>query len=327
MMQSRGNMLEFKKFMAIWFSVAVIVSLLVAGGVNLLSRNRPEEEGNVETGENHFSVRWMGYAPPYNSSYPDYYVCVNNLKDTTLKMNIALQIKNQELSSYWFRIEEYEVPPAGWTIPTTTVGLIAVDQTWTGTCSANRTKPTSITAGVLTESINLAVRAYYDDTYTSLYSQDNFTTTFHFIDRTAGVWTELYYDNFDDGTTQGWWRARIDTHIPYGSCSVSPSYYRSYPYSLTMTSSGGTGYAKSFDVPITYQEAYLIFSVRNYWTLGGDARIFFNGIEYFRNDVMPSDFIWYQFSLPLPTDATTAVEIHQMRQGYCYLDDVYVIAK
>jgi hypothetical protein len=70
--------------------------------------------------------------------------------------------------------------------------------------------------------------------------------------------------------------------------------------------------------------------VRNFWSaagLSGDARIFLNGTEYFRNDVKPSNHLWYQFSIPLPTNRTSTVEIYEMRYDYCYLDDVYVIAK
>ncbi len=318
--------------MFVW-TTSITLGVLLIAGFSLLYHHGLNEDKNVGMSENHFSVNWIGFDPPgaMSDQYPDYYVCVNNLRDTTLTMNIALQIINQELDPFYFRIAQNATPPADWTLPTTDLGLINVGQTWTGTYSLNRTKPASIAGGRLSESIDIAVKAYWDSGYTSLYSQDNFTATYHFLDRTDGVWTTLYNDNFDDNTLQGWWRVSITTHTPYGSADVSSLAYRSYPYSLALSAGGsGTGYAKTFTVPVEYEEAYIIFSVRNYWsamTNSKGPRIFFNGTEYFRYDVAPSDHLWYQFSVPLPTNEATTVEIFEMRYAFCYLDDVYVIAK
>ena len=325
------DMSGFKKFLFVWTTSIAVGLLLLVGGFSLLYHGDVNEDQNIVASQNHFSVHWLGFDPPeFSDQYPDYYVCVNNLKDTTLTMNIALKIINQEMTAFYFRIAQNATPPAGWTLPNKDLGSLAVGYTWTGTYSLNRTKPTSITAGRLTESVDIAIKAYYDSGYTNLYSQDNFTATYHLIDRTAGVWTTLYNNNFDDGTVQGWWRSEIGTHTQFGSVAASSAAYRSYPHSLGFpNSAGGTGYAKSFAVPVTYQEAYLIFSVRNYWSYysPGDARIFLNGTEYFRTDVGPSNYLWYQFSIPLPTNKTTTVELYQMYWANCYLDDVYVVAK
>jgi len=233
-------------------------------------------------------------------------------------MNIALQIKNQELSGYWFRIQAYEAPPAGWTLPVKDVGYIAPDGTWNGLYSPYRTKPTSIAAGRLTEMVNIAVKAYYDGTYTSFYSEANFTARFHFIDRTSSVWTRLYNNTFDDGTAQGW-----------GASGISGTYYRSYPYSLYLSTGGSeAAFSKSFEVETIYSEAYLIFSIRSSnWP--GSTRINLDGVTYFMPDVVPSANIWYQFTIPIPTapPVVTSVEIWAASYSQAYLDDAFVIAR
>lgn len=316
---------RFKSFIVVWL-------LLLAGGTLLVWNVATFfNSGRIgEVSEAHFSVRWMGFAPDYSNQYPDYYVCINNLKDNVLTLSIALQIKNQEANDFYFTVEKYAEAPAGWTLPTMYVGLIKKDETKNFAYAAYRTKPSSITAGRLTETIHLVVKAYFDATYQNLYSQDNFTVTFHFIDRTSSVWTVLYHGNFDDGTTQGW-----SSVGPSSSVSASKSYYRSYPYSLQLHSPAFTdyiGYVKSFGIPTTYQEAYLIFSIRSHrWPT--NMRVLYNGIVYFMPDVSPSTRTWYQITVPLPIGPPelTEVRIDAVYGGtsdsYAYLDDVYVIAK
>jgi len=278
-------MVGFKSFIVVWMLSIAFGAILISGIATDFWSNK-----STEVAQGHFSVRWMGFVPDYSDQYPDYYICINNLKDATLTMNIALQIKNQEDSGYYFTVEKYSELPAGWTVPTMYVGLINKDETKSFTYSAYRTKPASIPSGRLTESINLVVKAYYDASYTNLYSQDNFTATFHFIDRTSSVWTILYNDNFDDGTVQGWGYGGG----PGTSLGVSNDYYRSYSYSLRLIANGWdqAWYVKTFNVPTTYQEAYLIFSLRsNSW---GNMQIRLDGVTYFKPDVGPSANVWYQ---------------------------------
>jgi hypothetical protein len=321
-------MVGFRNFIAVWMLSIACGAILISGIATDFWSNK-----STELAQGHFSVRWMGFVPDYSSQYPDYYVCINNLKDATLIMNIALQIKNQEDSGYYFTVEKYGEPPAGWTVPTMYVGLINKDETKSFTYSAYRTKPASIPLGRLTESINLVVKAYYDASYTNLYDQDNFTATFHFIDRTSSVWTILYNDNFDDGTVQGW------GYVGPAGLGVSETYYRSYRYSLKLDGAGysyeESGYRKNFDVATGYQEAYLIFSLRSSWW--PDMRILLDGIVYFKPDVSPPGDVWLQFAIPLPVapPETTEVIIYASRgrsytwepESVAYLDDVFVIAK
>lgn len=315
----------FKKFIVVWLLLLVGGTLLVWNVATFLNSSRVSE-----VSEGHFSVRWMGFVPDYNSKYPDYYICVNNLKDNLLKMDIALQIKNQEDRDFYFTVEKYTEPPAGWTLPTMYVGLIRKDETKNFAYTAYRTKPASVPAGRLTETITIVVKAYYDASYTNLYSQDNFSVTFHFIDRTSSVWTILYNDNFDDGTTQGWGSVGSGSSV-----SVSSSYYRSYRYSLQLysTTTADCGYVKNFNIPTIYKEAYLIFSIRSHRWPATAMRILYDGVVYFMPDIDPSTRTWYQFTVPLPTEPpeVTKVEIYAIRgayaDSYAYLDDVYVIAK
>ena len=92
-------MSNFKKFLAVWLSIIVTGTLFTVGTLKILYVQPADNEQNstLDDGNDHFSVRWMGFFPTYNSAYPDYYICINDLLPATLTMNIALQIKNQEL--------------------------------------------------------------------------------------------------------------------------------------------------------------------------------------------------------------------------------------
>jgi len=308
--------------MAVWFSVIAVVSIFA---VVMAPRLENRDNG---TSTNHFSVRWMGFRPSYSDEYPDYYVCINDLKRDTLVMNIALQIKNQEDRGYYFIVDKYEGPPTGWSISPLKVGYIGVDETKNFVYAVSRSKPDSIADGKLTEHINLVVQAYSDLDYSNLYSQDNFTVTFHFIDLTSSTWSLLYYDSFDDGTTQGWSKAGNNAGL-----GVSDTYYRSFPYSLRLKgysywSSYEAAYVKSFDVGAA-KEAYLIFSIRSdNWPT--TPRILLNGVQCFSPDVQPSTDTWYRIVIPLPTGPTPITEVQiwsAYGNYYAYLDDVYVVAK
>jgi hypothetical protein len=317
-------MSDFKKFLAVWLSIIVAGTIFTVGTLKILYVQPAENQQNStpDDGNNHFSVRWMGFFPTYNSAYPDYYICVNDLLPSTLTMNIALQIKNQEASGFYFKIEKYVDPPAGWTVTPFTIGYIDVSQTLTITYVTSRPKPASpISGGRLSETIDLVVKAYYDSGYSNLYSQDNFPVNFHFIDRTAAGWTLLYNNNFDDGTVQGWG--------PSGYVTISTTYYRSYPYSLRLGGGTEVAFRKSFTVG-AFSEAYLVYALRFSAGVFGylTPRILFDGIEYFRPDVQPATNVWYQFTIPLPSGKTTDVQMYAAYSSYyAYLDDVYVIAK
>lgn len=295
----------------------------------------PSNSGGILSGDSksHFSVRWMGFSPSYSNKYPEYHICVNNLKSDILAISIALQIKNQEDSGYYFKIEKYVEAPAGWTIPSMTIGYIDRDETKAFTYSVSRIKPTAIPEGLITENISLVVKAYYDPSLTDLYSQDNFNVTFNFIDRLASVWTTIYHDNFDDGTTQGW-----SSIGHYPRITVSDTYYRSFKYSLRVNSrytnhGQEVGFSKTFTIGSGVQKAYLIYSIRS--DMWGSARIEFDGVTYFQPDMQPQDNVWYQFTIPLPVSEvpgmskTTTVGIWALladsENSFAYLDDVYVI--
>jgi hypothetical protein len=325
-------MSDFKKFLAVWLSVIVTGTIFTVGTVKILYVQPAENQQNSppDDGNNHFSVQWMGFFPTYNSAYPDYYICINDLLPSTLTMNIALQIKNQEASGFYFKIEKYVDPPTGWTVTPFAIGYIDVSQTYTFTYVTSRLKPASpISGGRLSETLDLVVKAYYDSGYSSLYSQDDFPVNFHFIDRTSADWTLLYNNKFDDGTVQGW-----SGGGSYAAVAVSTDYYRSYPYSLELYCTYGgnfleVAYKKSFLIG-AFSEAYLVFAVRS--SSWSNPRILFDGVEYFRPDTQPTNNVWYQFTLPLPVGKTTEVQIYATRDytSYdysAYLDNVYVIAK
>jgi len=327
--------MELRTFKALLLSAAILISALMVGAVVLLNYRSPEQT-NVKSG---FSVRWMGFAPTYNNTYPEYYICINDLKSDTLVMNIALQIKNQEDRGYYFKIEKYVDPPTGWTVLPMTIGYVDGDETKAFTYSASRTKPTTISDGLPTENVSLVVKAYYDPSLTNLYSQDNFNVTFNFIDRLASGWTMIYRDNFDDGTTQGWSAVGSWVQPPI----VTDIYYRSFRYSLQLHSGENpawwtewaeAGYSKSFIIGAGTQQAYLIYSIKSTsWPTS--VRIAFDGVIVFQPDVQPNSNTWYQFTIPLPKSEipgmskTTMVEVWatSASDAYAYLDDVYVIVK
>lgn len=339
-------MAEFKKFIAVLLSVVISGTVLTAGTLKILYTQSQQiaQSDTANEASNHFSVQWMGFAPTdYGSDYPEYYICINNLKDDPLTMQIALQIKNQEDSGYYFKIDQFAVPPSGWSVLPMAVGFVDVDQTKQFVYdNVFRSRPTSIAQGRLTESISLVVQAYYDPGCTNLYSQDDFTVTFNFLDLTSLAWTTLYHDDFDDGTTQGW-SSVLEGSRNYGDGIVaSDTYYRSFQYSLrlytytrynTYGSWCRTGYQKSFDIGLT-SEVYLIYSLRSEnWVAHDERGVQINGITYFKSDVTPEANIWYQFAVKLKPAEANQVTIWMTYLGnvnadvYSYLDDVYVIAK
>ena len=339
-------MAEFKKFIAVWLSVVILGTVLTAGTLKILYI--PSEQiaqGNAPNeGSNHFSVQWMGFAPTdYSSEYPEYYICINNLKDDPLTMQIALQIKNQEDSGYYFKVDQFVAPPSGWSILPMAVGFVDVDETKQFVYdNVFRSRPTSIAQGRLTESISLVVQAYYDAGYTNLYSQDDFTVTFNFLDLTSSDWTTLYHDDFDDGQTHDWTTVQEGHYSGYYSSDVtiSDTYYRSFQYSLRLhaTAWGASsywcraGYRKSFDIGLA-SEVYLIYSLRSdNWNAHDMYGVRINGVTYFKSDVTPGTNIWYQFAVKLKAAQLNDVNIWAVYAGfnqhpYSYLDDVYVIVR
>jgi hypothetical protein len=212
-----------------------------------------------------------------------------------------------------------QTPPSDWTLPVSEIGLVSKDETRFLTYNTFRAKPPSIPEGRLTETISLAVQAYYDSLYTQFYSQDNFTVTYNLLDRTSGAWAVLDTDNFDDGTNNewdGWWTG------------ASGELYRSFPYSLRV---GGDWdhYAtcsKSFNISTVYSEAYLILAIKSPNSL--PLRIDIDGVTCFMPDVEPSPGVWWQVAIPIPVGQVSAVTIHgPANYGYyMFIDDVYVIA-
>jgi len=298
-------MTSFKSFIAVWI-------ILVSGGALLFVglSSKLQNVKNVEVGQNHFSVVWKGFQPTYSNQTPDYYICINNLKDTTLRMRIAMKIQNFEDNGYWFLIGPYGSPPSEWTIENYQIGFIRIDETKEFIYEVGRTKPSSIPEGIRTESIHLVVKAFRDPSYSDLYSQDDFIVTFHFIDLTSTSIGFLAYDNFDDGTSQGWSGGSVSSY----SC------YRSWPSSF---------YFSYSDVPTkTFAtagctNAYMVFSL--YFTGSGGLVIYINNQLMFCTDVPISQAGWYQFAIPLLIQTNSKVSIDS--GPACYLDDVYVITK
>jgi len=316
--------MKFITFIIFWFVALFLISSVAIGTFRISH----DEIDNVNVNKNsgkHFSVHWMGFAPAdYNNSYPDYYICINNVKGDWLNMSIALQIKNQEASGFYFLIDQYQTPPADWTIDQYKIGFVAVDGTSNFVYSnISRAKPASITSGILNESISLVVKAYNDTSYTSFYSQDNFTVSYHFIDRTSG-WNQLSYDNFEDGTTQGW--SAVGTA---SWAALSTDYYRSFQHSYQLKETSTfyyytVGYAKTFNTT-GHNNCVLLFSIRSpRW----DAlQISYNGTTYFKPDASLAANTWYQFTVPLPTGLTQINILVSGDLDSAYLDDVYVIAR
>lgn len=303
-------MVSFKKFMVVWCATIIAVSAFAVGAGTL--PNRPSTAKEKEGA--HFSVHWMGFIPEYSNQYPEYYACINDLLSDTLYFPIALKLVNQENSSFYFRVVQNQTSPAGWTLATNTLGLINKDETRLFTYSAFRTKPASIPEGRLTETISLAVQAYYDSLYTQFYSEDSFAVTYNFLDRTAGAWVTLDIDNFDDGTTHDW-----GGYI----CGVTSELYRSFPYSF----SSGDNVHKSFTIPDSFSEAYLLCAIRFPPSSQGRYDVLLNGVKCFQSDVDIAPFTWYQVAIPLPTNQTTEVRFMFYYSWSGYVDDAYVVAK
>ncbi|MEM3698060.1 MAG: hypothetical protein QXQ94_11315 [Candidatus Bathyarchaeia archaeon] len=294
--------MSFRNFIILWIILIVSCCLLAAG---VLPRLQSFKENEVK--QNHFSVVWKGFQPTYSNQTPDYYICINNLKDTTLWMRIALKIQNFEDNGYWFMIGPYGSQPDGWTVENYEIGFIRIDETKGFVYSVRRVKPSSIPEGIRAETIHLVVKAFRDPAYTDLYSQDDFTVKFYFIDLTSTAIGFLDVDNFDDGTTEGWSGGyyKVDSY----------NYYRSWPSSLYFSSYASKTFATAGCI-----NAYMVFSL---YRGSGSLSIEINYQKMYETDFPISTAGWYQFAIRLPTDKNANVKI----TGDGYLDDVYVITK
>lgn len=310
LLRERRFTLEIKHLKILLFSAIVLSASILGAAAILRSRSGASPSGETKTGENHFSVVWRGFIPEdYDSSYPDYYICINDLIGDTLTMNIKLYIKNQEASGYYFKVKSCNSgPPSGWYMPEQLVGYIDIDQTKTFVYQMDRSKP-AFPEGKLTELVCLNVSAYYDTLYSEpAYSWDSFDVTFHFLNKTSEEWTLIYCNNFDDATAQGW-----------GGGTPVTDYYRSFRYSLS-----GSTFSKSFYTGAEYTESYVVFAARFTRVREDYLRIYLDGALYFKPDVTPKSNIWYQFAVPLHL-GTTAISIQHYYTWY--MDDVYIIAK
>ena len=307
LLSERRFALEIKHLKILLFSAIVLSASILGTTAILRSRSGASRSGETKTGENHFSVIWRGFIPDYDPSYPDYYICINDLIGTTLTMDIRLFIQNQEASGYYFKIKSCGAP-SGWFVPEHLIGYIDVDATKDFVYQMDRSKP-AFPEGRLTESVCLNVSAHYDAFYSEpAYSWDSFDVTFHFLNRTSEEWTLIYYNSFDDGTAQGW----------AGGTPIT-DYYRSFRYSLR----GGTVY-KSFYTGAEYTESYAVFAARSSSVNENYPQIYLDGTLYFKPDAAATANVWYQFAAPLHLGTT---EIRIVQPYYWYMDDVYVIAK
>ncbi len=321
-----------------YLSSIILVAILLAGAsqiaISQYGANKPAAptSGSSPT---HFSVRWMGLAPdsnttwpaiqPYSDNYTDYYICINDVISDKLSLPISFRLVNQESSAFYFRILQISAP-AEWSTPPNELGLVEKDQTRFFTITTERTKPSSIPEGATSETITLTIQAYYDSSYTQFYSEDDVPVTFHFIDRTASVWSAISTENFDSSTESQW--TAVGTYND--PAIVSGDLYRSWPNSLRLRCyayDAGTGFGSTISINSSYVEAYLIASVK---TSGWATvpKVTFDDITYFEPDVAPTQNSWHQLMFPLPVNQTTQVGIYFMGPwAYGNLDDVYVIAK
>jgi hypothetical protein len=322
----------------LYFSI-IFVAIFLAGVIQIALSQYGEKNTAPLTGEGkpHFSVRWMGFTPdsnttwpivqPYSNNYSDYYICINDELYDKLNLPVSLRLVNQESSSFFFRVLQNTSSPAGWSTLLNEIGLVNKDETRFFTVTTERIKPSSIPEGALSETINLTVQAYYDSAYTQFYSQDDVPVTFHFIDRTASVWSTLSMDNFDTSAQSNW----TGVGMSYITPVVTGESYRSYPNSLGIIPTGFTyrvnGFGNNIAINSSYTEAYIMASIKsNGWST--PPRVTFNGTVYFEPDINPIQNSWYQLTFPLPVDQTTAVGLYFSEYtSYAYLDDVYVIAK
>jgi len=255
---------------------------------------------------------------------PDIYMDVQGLPDP-FEVAIDMLIRNDETIDLYFRAS-LVTPPPGYSDYTHDLGLIAAGTEAYKRYTFKRAQPTLID-GELDETITLLIQAFKDAAYTDLYGEGTFPLTMHYFDHTDPAWTELYHDNFDDGTTQTWTGIAelIDPAIPgYGPCGATDLRYLSPYYSLMNYSTSGYSIAKDYTVG-TYTKARITVhynvepGTRVAWALGGEL------IKPGRVPV-PSD-VWLRFSRPLPVNATTRLAAQADTLEALYIDEVVVVAK
>lgn len=244
---------------------------------------------------------------------------------------IRLRINNNEGFTCWYKVVADGTPPSGWTIDEQYLGSVVNGGAGTFTYSGfKRARPTSVSTE-LEETVNMKIEVYKDSGYTDLFCTCSFTQDFVIIDYSSAVWTENTYNNFDDGSVQGW-------TCPFTGCSLSVAsdYYVSAPYALKMYSDQGW-YESRMRKSITIgavTKAFCVFFLRNWWEAGTprDTQIWFDDVVKYNWPYNIVHQIWIQCCFPLPINATTQLDIgckYVTPTGYrhYWLDEFRVITR
>jgi hypothetical protein len=331
-----GRNVKSLKILYILVAVSIIVMATLLSTMNPWSQQTYNQSPS-SSAKHHFSVKWMGYAPDNNATWPvlspyynytsDYYICINDVASSTLSIPVSFKLVNQENNSFYFRTIQNPSSPSAWSSQTSNIGLVNKDATRFFTFNTERSKPTSIPAGMITETLILTVQAYYDSAYTQFYSQDNIPITFHLIDRTSSAWSILSVNNFDTSPITQW--SGIGTL--WSGPTVTSELYRSWPNSSrieTWVPGSENGFGKTIILNSSYTEAYVVVSIRTGNWLA-TPKVTFNGTVVFEPDIAPTSNLWYQLTFPVPVNQATQVNIYfaSGSRGYSYLDDAYLIAR
>jgi len=255
---------------------------------------------------------------------PDLYMDVRDLPDP-FELQTPIAITNNETIDLYYRVELIN-PPVGYSEYVDDVGVIGAGASTFKVFTFKRVQPTLVD-GELSEDLLIRISAFTDSAYTDLYAQAEFPFTIHYYDHGDPAWTELYHDNFDDGTAQGW-EAPIGSIDPaigvWGGNTVESVHYITPPYGLNASTTSGR-YAKKDYTVGAYTRAYvtLHFYLRSYQEVA--IKI---GDQLVKPGVVPAPWDrWTRFCYPLPVNATTTVALQCSYGGYLWIDEIIVIAR
>ncbi|MCJ7759896.1 hypothetical protein MUP59_01980 [Candidatus Bathyarchaeota archaeon] len=175
-------------------------------------------------------LRFSNVNPPASEPHRSIYSDIVSLPDP-VRLGLIVRIFNYDVGNLYMRVDASN---GAWTFTTNNLGVLGSGANMYRNLDqfGSRARP----AAALTEPITVRLRAYSDAGYTILVWTFTRSISVVFIKSDDGSWTQDYFDNFDDGTVDGW-AADADGTANLIAQAVAVDYVLSPAFSLKTTKS------------------------------------------------------------------------------------------
>jgi len=259
----------------------------------------------------------------------------------TVYLGITIKGRNYDEVTLYFQLVAYH---PDWTFTTANLGAVGSGAEIIRHLHnyGYRSRPTA----EVTNDCEFTLKAYTDEAYTNLKWESKRTITIVFIKSDDGTWTLDEFNNFDDGTLQGWGARFVSgpsgTWIGIG---IAEDYAISVPYSAKMFYvPPDAGYTivemyKSFTTP-DKPEVYAIMNLRyddeSYYGELREIWIMRDGVVLNKigtPDIRMPRRYWKRFVVPLPRNTTLELKIRygsylgMYEDAWVWLDDFKLVSR